>query len=233
MPEPEGCPDTALTALTQLAALRLDARRAFVTLVSTDVEYVLAEATKSMSLQYDVFDDPKDFPWLGTCSFLRSEGVNDLAIHSWRKARRLREVPEDEGFWYTDGISPHAFIVSDVRKDARCSQRSFVQRAPWLRFYCSVPLRDHHGSVLGSLTITSDKPRYGISINEMAFLEDMSDTITEHLEATIVRSQRQRSERLIQGLSLFNRGKDSLSHWWLAQDDARRRYANRRVEGFE
>ncbi|KAK4546286.1 hypothetical protein LTR36_001963 [Oleoguttula mirabilis] len=227
MPEPEGCPDTALAALTQLAALRIGARRTLVTLVATDVEYVLAEATKSMSLQYDVFDDPKDYNWLGTSSFLRAEGVNDLAIYSWRKARRLREVPADKGYWYTDALSPHALIISDVRGHSRCRERPFVRRASWLRFFCSVPLRDLHGSVIGSLTVLDDKPRYGISMNEMAFMEDMADTITEHLEATIVRSQRQRSERLIQGLSLFVNGKGSLRQWWLAQDDARRHRAGR------
>jgi len=94
MPEPEGCPDTALAALAQLGALRLHARRAFISLITADREYVLAEATKSMSLQYDVVEDPKDTPWLGTCSFMRSEGLVDLAVRNWRKARRLREVPE-------------------------------------------------------------------------------------------------------------------------------------------
>ncbi|KAK5115852.1 hypothetical protein LTR85_009446 [Meristemomyces frigidus] len=227
MPEGEGCSDTALAALTQLATLRMFARRALVTLISTDVEYVLAESTKSMSLQYDVFDDPKDFTWVGTSSFLRAEGVNDVAVYAWRKARRLREVPEDDGFWYTDGLSPHSLIISDVRCHSKCRGRPFVTRAPWLRFFCSVPLRDLQGSVIGSLTILDDKPRYGVSMNEMAFMEDMADTITEHLEATIVRSQRQRSERLIQGLSLFVNGKDSLRHWWLTQDDARRHRAGR------
>ena len=90
-----------------------------------------------------------------------------------------------------------------------------------------MPLRDLYGSVIGSFTIIDDKPRYGISTNEMAFMEDMADTVTEHLEATIVRSQRQRSERLIQGLSLFNVGKDSLRYWWLAQDDKRVHRAGR------
>ncbi|KAK5131992.1 hypothetical protein LTR08_000412 [Meristemomyces frigidus] len=228
MPEPHGCPDTALAALTQLAALRMHARRAFVTLLSTTVEYVLAEATRTMSLQYDIFEDPKDAPWLGTCSFMRTEGVNDLAIQSWRKARRLREVPEDEGFWYTDGLTAHAMILCDVRTQTKCLEKPFVRRAPWLRFFCSVPLRDLQGSVIGSLTICDDQPRHGISMHQMAFLEDMSDTITEHLDATIVKAQRQRSERLIQGLSLFNKGKDSLRHWWLAQDDDRLRRAGGR-----
>ena len=47
----------------------------------------------------------------------------------------------------------------------------------------------------------------------------MADTITEHLHSTVVRSQRQRSERLIQALGLFNRGEDSLRDWWLGAKD--------------
>lgn len=230
MPAPEGCSDTALAAFAQLGALRLNARRALVTLLSSDTEYVLAEATKSMSLQYDSVEDAHDDPWLGTCSFLRSEGLNDFAVDSWRKVRRLRELPEDKDYYYTEGASPHWFIVSDVRNNDRCKQRVFYRRGAWMRFYCSVPLRDISGSVIGSYTLIDDKPRYGISAYEMAFLEDMADTVTEHLEATIVRSQRQRSERLIQGLSLFNNGKDSLRHWWLEQEDRRLRKAGRYLD---
>ena len=220
-PQPEPCPDLTLAALAQLGALRMNVRRAVISLISTSVEYVLAEATRSMSLQYEAVEDPKDEPWIGTCSFNRKEGINDQAVDCWRKARSLRQLPEDHEYYYTDGLTQHSLIMSDVRGLEDHHKTSFVKRAPWLRFCSSVPLRDPHGSVIGSYTLLDDKPRYGLSVHELTFLEDMADTATDHLEATIIRAQRQRSERLIQGLAIFNQGKDSLRHWWLAQDDKR------------
>lgn len=51
--------------------------------------------------------------------------------------------------------------------------------------------------------------------------QDISDTIAQHLHTTVASLQRQRSERLIQALSLFNSGKSSLREWWLSEEDNR------------
>ena len=75
MPVPAACHDTALAAFAQLAALRLSVRRAFITILSTSTEYVLVEATKTMSLQSDFVANPKDESWLGTSCFARSDGL--------------------------------------------------------------------------------------------------------------------------------------------------------------
>jgi hypothetical protein len=52
-------------------------------------------------------------------------------------------------------------------------------------------------------------------------MEALSDTIVEQLHATVVRAQQQRSERMIQSMSLFNSGERSMRSWWLSQDDAK------------
>lgn len=230
LPHPQACPDTTLTALAQLCAVRLDVRRCLVTLISTEVEYVLVESTRTQSLQYDAADDPKDALWLGTCSFLRQDGINKHAMDGWRKARRLREPPEDKAFYYTEGKSPHWQIFSDLRSDEDHCSSPFVQRGCSSRFYCSVPLRGAQGSVLGSVTLIDDKPRHGISLAQMSFLEDIADTIVQHLDATALRSAQQRSERLIQALGLFNARKDSLREWWQQQEDLRVEHTGRHVQ---
>ena len=227
IPQPESCLDTALAAFAQLGALRLNARRCLVTLLSTNVEFVLAESTRSMSLQYETAEDPEDQAWIGTCSFLRDEGINTSAINEWRKAKRMREIPDNNAFYYKQGQSAHWCIISDLHETEQYHERTFVLRGDSHRFFASVPLRDLQGSVIGSYTIIDDKPRYGVSTNEMAFMEDMADTVTEHLNATVMRSQRQRSERLIQGLGLFNKGQDSLREWWLSQETSRLRKGGR------
>lgn len=178
--------------------------------------------TRTMSLQYDLSDDPKDKLWIGTCSFPRNEGINSEAVNEWRKARRPREAPDEEDdFYYTQGVTPHYLMFSDVRHSKEMEDRQFIKRGAWIRFALSVPLRGAQGSIIGSVLLLDDKPRYGVSAIELSLAEDLSDTIVEHLDSTIVRAQRTRGERFIQGLALFNAGKSSLRDWWLAQDDGR------------
>ena len=227
IPPPAPCPDTALVAFAQLVALRLRARRCLITLSSSDIDYVLTEATKTMSLQYESVEDVRDTPWLGTCSYLSDDGLNKFAMDSWRRARQVRDVPSEQDHFYTEGCSPHWQIISDVRAAKDLAQRAFVRRSQSLRFYAAIPLRSGSGSVIGSLAILDDIPRHGISALEMSYLEDVADTITQHLNATVVRSQRQRSERMVQSLGLFNNGKSSLRHWWLKQEATRISVAGR------
>jgi hypothetical protein len=219
MPVPAACHDTALSAFAQLAALRLGARRAFITILSTNTEYVLVEATKSMSLQSDFVANPKDASWIGTSSFSRADGLTDLSLDEWRKARKLREIPNDDQHYYTQGASAHWHIINDMRHAPSVAQRAFFQRAPSPRFYFAIPLRDSEGTTIGSLSILDDKPRYGVSTHDMSFCEDLGDTIALHLQSSMIRSQRQRSERLIQALGVFNSGGSSLRSWWNKQDD--------------
>lgn len=220
LPVPASCHDTGLAAFAQLATLRLGVRRAFVTILSRQTEYVLVELTRSMSLQSEFATDAKDKIWLGTSSFMRSDGINDVALEAWRKARRYRIHPNDRNHYYTEGMSEYFCIISDASRNPKFLERPLVSRADSLRFYFSVPLRDFDGTVLGSLTMLDDKPRYGVSANDMLFCEDLCDTIAHHVSGSTIASQRQRSERLIQALGTFNNGGSSLRDWWITQDNS-------------
>ena len=197
------------------------ARRAMVSLVSAGVEYILAEATRTMSLQYDTTEDPADALWLGCCCFPRSDGLNDLAMGQWRKAASYRDTDVGPRHYFKDGLSEHWCIVSDVTERPEYQERAFAQRASDLRFYCSIPLRGPNGTVLGAVSVMDDKPRYGVSAAEMLFLEDSADTVCEHLQTSFIRSQQQRSENFIQALGLFNCQKSSLRDWWIGRDNDR------------
>jgi signal transduction histidine kinase len=199
-----------------------------VTIVSRETEYVLAESTRTMSLQSDFTSDPKDKSWLGTSCFPRSDGLNDTAIDGWRRARQYRDIPANDTHYYTEGTSPHWCIVSDASMNPDFQQRSFVTRAESLRFYFSIPLRDAEGTVIGSLSMMDDKPRYGVSAHEMLFCEDLGDTIAQHVFGSTIATQRQRSERLIQALGTFNSGGKSLRDWWVGQDNTSMQRGGRR-----
>ena len=52
--------DTVLTAFAQLACLRLDTRRAIIVLSDRTHQYILAEATRTISLRSDTTHEPGD-----------------------------------------------------------------------------------------------------------------------------------------------------------------------------
>ena len=196
--------------------------------MSRETEYILVEATRTMSLQSDFTADAKDKSWLGTSCIARADGINDTAVDEWRKARQYREIPANDDYYYTEGSSPHWCIVSDARHNPKVNNRPLIARANNPRFFFSIPLRDSDGTVIGSLSMLDDKPRYGVSAHEMLFCEDLSDTIAQHVLGSMVATQRQRSERLIQALGTFNSGGSSLKEWWIGQDNTSMQRGGRR-----
>jgi hypothetical protein len=69
---PKASRDTTLTALAQLVALRLGAKRAMISLVDDSKQYILAEATQDMSIFPGSSDDHMDKLWLGSVSTPRT-----------------------------------------------------------------------------------------------------------------------------------------------------------------
>lgn len=225
---PVGCEDTALAAFAQLGALRLGVQRAFISLVSKDQEIVLAEATRTLSLQSDQVHTPEDALWLGTTSFPRGQGMGCIGLKHWRRSCEARESPGDDDHYHTDGVTNHYHIISDMRHQPEYHGRLFVRHARNIRFYAAVPIRTPSGTVIGTYAVMDDRPRYGISDREMDFLEDVADTVMSHLEAKRAMMQRQRGDRLVKGIALFNTGKTSLREWWLTNYTRPQRGANQR-----
>ncbi|THY14761.1 hypothetical protein D6D01_08050 [Aureobasidium pullulans] len=229
---PAGCNDTALAAFAQLGALRLNAQRCFISLLSSSTEYVLAESTRTLSLQYDASHAKHDGLVLGTAAFPREDAITHLASNDWRRASSAREPPPSNAHYYTEGQSAHWLIVSDMSTQSRFLNLPLVRgmNQDPLRFMCAVPIRSKLGSLVGSYCIIDTKPRYGVSADDMTFLEDMASTITNHLEAVVSTARQERAEKLIQGIGLFNTGKDTLRHWWIANDDEKNNRARGSVD---
>lgn len=69
---PKASRDSTLTALAQLATLRLGANRAMISLIDDSKQYILAEATPEMSIFPDSDGDHRDTLWLGSVSIPRT-----------------------------------------------------------------------------------------------------------------------------------------------------------------
>lgn len=60
-----GTSNSTMTSFAQLAALRLNVERVFISVLDRDVQHIVAEATKSLNLNNPSVHDDKDNVWLG------------------------------------------------------------------------------------------------------------------------------------------------------------------------
>lgn len=188
--------DSTLTALCQLAALRLNARRALISLIDDKYQHVLAEATARTSLRCDTPPRGGSEPlWLGSISIPRSFGVCEevLSLDAAKTA--------------TNGGPP---IV--VHKDLRDSdaQRTYVQDGPRFQFYAGAALVSPHGAIVGAVCVFDDAPRSTVSADEESFLSDLSVTVSEYLGSYTVKDRFKRGEKLTRGLISFAEGASAL-----------------------
>lgn len=193
--QPRSSRDKALTAFAQLGCLRLNAKRGVVTLIDSERQYILAEATKSLSLLNDAQHAPGDELWFGNSFVSRDQGVSQDAMY-----------PETCTVIGPDGssFSAPALILSDIAQDPVYKTRGYAGAG--VSFYCGVPLKTRLGHVIGVYNVTDDKPRDGLSPDELRFMVDMAIIVVEHLEAVKNDRARARGDRLIHGIGTFIEG---------------------------
>lgn len=119
-------PDTTLTALAQLCALRLHAKRAMISLIDREKQYFVAESTKTLDLINNNKSEVEgDGLWFG-CGTVDKSG---------RLCEKTIELPSALGH-------VPCFTVTDLSKDDRFNRLPFVTGPPNFRFYAgtvSVP----------------------------------------------------------------------------------------------
>lgn len=112
-------PDTTLTALAQLCALRLHAKRAMISLIDRENQYFVAESTKTLDLVNNNKSEVEgDGLWFG-CGTVEKSG---------RLCEKTIELPP------AVGCAP-CFTVTDLSKDERFKDLPFVTGDPNFRFY--------------------------------------------------------------------------------------------------
>ncbi|KAJ9602373.1 hypothetical protein H2200_013228 [Cladophialophora chaetospira] len=192
--------DKALIAFAQLGCLRLNAKRGIVTLLSTSRQYILAEATKTISLNAEhVNHDPGDELWFGNASLPRSQGISESAL-----APGMYTATGPDGGEHT---AP-AFVINDIMLDSRYSNRGYAGNG--VRFYCGVPIVTTSGYAIGVYTVTDEKPREGLTSQELRFMQDMASVVMDHLETVQNDSARFRGESLVVGLGRFIQGESTI-----------------------
>lgn len=194
-----------MTAFAQLGVLRLKAQRAWITLFGRDQNYVLAEATKSLSLQDHTVENDRDTLWLGRCVVPKEDGV-------CRQVASLPQMTSENDQNVVEGI---IYMVPDLRDDERFNELNMVSGSPKARFYAGTPIISSKGITIGSYCIIDDKPRSGLDVSSIKLLQDMASTVMTHLDMARYKAEHHRAERMIVGFGSFVEGKATLRNEWV------------------
>ncbi|KAI9155617.1 Sensor histidine kinase GacS [Paramyrothecium foliicola] len=190
--------DITLNALAQLAVLRFGCNRSFISLIDGQNQHIIAETTSSISLRDGSKHGPDDGVYLGVSTLDLAFGVCPHAV----KLFTGQPVPVLQN---TDNVTANRtrFIVRDFTKEEYFKDRPYVTEWPHFRFYAEVPVYSPAGFVLGSFCIVDNKPRQHFSDDEIAALQEISDSISQHLDNVRTVHFHQRSDRLVHGLKEF------------------------------
>ncbi|KAJ8110862.1 hypothetical protein OPT61_g6402 [Boeremia exigua] len=191
--------DATLTALCQLAALRMNAQRALVSLIDGTYQHILAEATPRTSLRGATPPaDGSTSLWLGSISIPRSWGVCEQVLKV-----DTGDIVERAG--------TSIVVNRDLRDSDQYAQRTYVRHGPRVRFYAGAALVSPQGAIVGALCVFDDEPRpSGLLDVDVTYLEELSATIIEYLGNYTVKDRFTRGEKLTRGLISFAEGASAL-----------------------
>ncbi|XXH01218.1 hypothetical protein Hte_007572 [Hypoxylon texense] len=186
--------DTTLTALAQLATLRLNVKRAMVSLIDSNTQIILAEATQTLSLVDESRHAPGDHIWLGNVSLPRRDCMDEHTFGSsitWQ---------DSEG----RDVDVAAFVVNDTLEDERFKYRPYVTSGASVRFYAGVPIVTKQGHAIGVYAVSDAQPRpQGLTLDEAQFMEDVAQIIADHLERIMDTVGRASERDFMRGISYF------------------------------
>lgn len=191
-----------MTALAQLGALRLRTSRCFISLLDKTHQYILAEATPTLSLQSDEVHDQGEELWFGCTVLNRHEGPCSVLVEQRIQACR-------EGIARPDDVS----VIPDLSHEDASKDSVFASQTPTPRFYAAVPLQSPRGAIIGSYCVLDDKPRDSLDAAQLQFMKDMATTVMSHLVLSKIREEYRQGERMIRGIGSFVEGKATLRDW--------------------
>lgn len=212
--------DPTLMAFTQLAAYRLNCQRSFISLMDGKHQYIIAEATRTVSINdpeaYDE-SDPGEKVYLGARILDIQWGVCPNTI-------QVFTALDDSLNLATDLVTANqqCYVMNDLSAIAAYADRPYVAGWPHMRFYAEVPIYSPSGFVIGTFCVVDDKPRDGLNKQGLDALNEISSAIMNYL--ALVRTQRQlhRAGEMVKGLNLFVEGKSDTPPQWLNRKPSRK-----------
>jgi hypothetical protein len=187
--------DQALAAYAQFICLRLSVSRCLVSCFDRNHQYILAEATPTLSLTTHKADGPNDELWVGSC----------IRDRHTLLCERILEFADKESTKHHGGVVVVPNLADDDWYKKRKSRIDLPDR---VRFFAGTAIRSPFGPVIGVITILDDKARDSLSHQDKLFLQYMSDTIMTHLDMVRSKEEHRRTSQMVVGLGSFVEGKD-------------------------
>lgn len=192
--------DSTLTALVQLAALRMGTQRALVSLIDDTHQHILAEATPSSPL-LAVSSNDANAPnslWFGNVTIPRGWGVCEQVLGL--DAARIAA-----------GEGASVVVDKDLSESEQHAKRAYARNGARARFFAGAALVSPNGAIVGALCIFDNEPRpSGLAYEDISYLEDLATTIIGYLGTYTVKDRFQRGEKLTRGLISFAEGASDL-----------------------
>ncbi|KAJ5101210.1 hypothetical protein N7456_007262 [Penicillium angulare] len=202
---PQPSPDSALTSYAQLTANRIGTERAFISLFDPTYQYVLAEATPTLSLIGGHVAKDGEHLKLGCCVFPKEKSI----------CHYVDSIPARGPYDGEAGAYDSRLVVLDITKDHRFEASKLHPALSEMRFYMAVPLISPMGFKIGALSVMDTNARLsGPDQHSLQFMKDMAETVMDHLAMKETSVKSRRAERMIVGLGSFVEGRSTLRDSW-------------------
>ncbi|TVY42575.1 Hybrid signal transduction histidine kinase B [Lachnellula occidentalis] len=194
--------DPTLTAFAQLGAFRMDCERSFISIMTPQNQFILAEATRSVSLYSQEQCDEGDEVYLGPRVLDTIWGVCPNTIHVFTAQDDSLDVATSSVI-----ANRECYVMNDMSTMDSFKDRPYCIGWPYMKFYAEVPIHSPSGHVIGTYCVVDNKPRDGLSKKGLGILNEISSAIMKHLELVQMQESLGRAERMVKGLNLFVEGK--------------------------
>ncbi|PYH87958.1 hypothetical protein BO71DRAFT_339888 [Aspergillus ellipticus CBS 707.79] len=180
--------DPTLTALAQLGTYRMNCRYAFVSLVDNHGPHIIVGATPSGP----GFDSE-------ACVSGILVGMRTLGL-----GRDGSEAIASPNVM----LNNTRHIICDVAAQPELTEHPLVKRFQ-PRFYAEVPLRNPSRETLGTYCVMDEKPRASFADSELKELQEVANSVANHLENVWAARHHRQADRLLGNLMRFIKGQSS------------------------
>ncbi|KAG4442012.1 hypothetical protein IFR05_002480 [Cadophora sp. M221] len=200
--------DSTLTAFAQLGVCRLDCERSFISLMDHESQYILAEATRSVSLLCQEECYPGDEVYLGPRIIDLIWGVCPNTIQVFTAKDGSLDISTAHVT-----ATPNFYVMNDLSAIDSFKDRPYVSGWPHMRFYAEVPITSPTGHVIGTFCVVDNRPRDGLGEKGLALLTEISVAVMRHLELVQVQNHFHRADEMLKGLGMFVEKKSIPTQW--------------------
>lgn len=178
--------DKNLRAIAQLAVLKLRAQRVIVSLVDDESQYILAQASNTLSLSSGSSSAINEI-LIGVTSQPLADAFYDQQILA--NSTSHLEQSSQRGHDH--------FVSTDCGTDDRFKDHAFVKQEEGVRFALGVPLISKNKHRIGVLLVLDGSPWDGVENTDLLELKDYAQCVVRYLELVHSRSKLPFKQRVI------------------------------------